>query len=114
MWDGSFISQNFLFCIVLPLELALLAAPWCRGTGDSKCADVPLGGSVRVLDFYKLHIDFFALLVYSGIMEFFAEVIAIQKHISCIIGYKSYSLYGGRYAHATRTSGFKRLYRCRN
>ena len=33
-----------LFCIGSQLELALQAAPWCRGAGDSKHADVPLGG----------------------------------------------------------------------
>ena len=32
------------FCIGSQLELALQAAPWCRGAGDSKSADVPLGG----------------------------------------------------------------------
>ena len=26
------------------LEQALQAAPWCHGAGDSKSADVPLGG----------------------------------------------------------------------
>ena len=32
------------FCIGSQLEFALQAAPWCRGAGDSKSADVPLGG----------------------------------------------------------------------
>ena len=35
---------HFSFCIGSQLEFALQAAPWCRGAGDSKCADVPLGG----------------------------------------------------------------------
>ena len=32
------------FCIGSQLELTLQAAPWCRGAGDSKSADVPPGG----------------------------------------------------------------------
>ena len=39
-------TQNFILflCIGSQLEFALQATPWCRGAGDSKCADVPLGG----------------------------------------------------------------------
>ena len=42
--DQLFLNQISSFCIGSQLELALQAAPWCHGAGDSKSADVPLGG----------------------------------------------------------------------
>lgn len=43
---GLFLLNNQIssFCVVSQLEFALQAAQWCHGAGDSKSADVPLGG----------------------------------------------------------------------
>ena len=71
------------FCIGSQLELVLQAAPWCRGTGDSKRADVPLGGSVCVLQMRKLYDSNFAYNVsegYSGGLKF-----VTQRELSRII-----------------------------
>jgi len=75
--------SDFFFCIASQLEFALQAAPWCRGTGDSKRADVPLGGSVCVLQMRKLYDSNFAYNVsegYSGGLKF-----VTQRELSRII-----------------------------
>ena len=43
---SCFTSGHFFYSPVLisPIEFALQAAPRCHGAGDSKTADVPLGG----------------------------------------------------------------------
>ena len=54
-----------LFCIGSQLELALQAAPWCHGAGDSKSADVPLGGE-RPRSLFDIHIySLFDIHIYN-------------------------------------------------